>query len=71
MNDADRKSRPSETGAVNNPLPSLARADRRQREQNAADVTPTPSAASPFSQVGVFALKAIAHIKAPEGLVKS
>lgn len=56
---------------MTSPLPSPARADRRQRSQNAADVTPTPSAAPPFSQVGVFALAAIAHIKAPEGTVKS
>jgi hypothetical protein len=36
-----------------NPLPSLARADRRQRSQNAADVSPkSPSAASPSSKPG-------------------
>jgi len=45
----------------------VARADRRQRSQNAADVSPTPSAASPLpKQVGVFALKAIAHIPVPK-----
>lgn len=51
---------------MTNPLPSLARADRRQRSQNAAAVSPTPAAASLIPQVGVFALKAIAHIPVPK-----
>ncbi len=55
---------------MTNPLPSLARADRRQRSQNAADVSPTPSAASPscegFKPAGPMFLAAIAHIPVPK-----
>ena len=52
------------------PLPSPARADRRQRSQNAAAVFPHSPAAAPSVPIGVFALKAIAHIPVPK-VVKS
>lgn len=56
-----------------NPLPSLARADRRQRSQNAADVSPTPSAASPFNKgelrpVGIALAAVIAGLPVPANL---
>ena len=56
-----------------NPLPSLARADRRQRSQNAADVSPTPSAASPsqpgeLRPIGLALTAIIAGLPVPRDL---
>lgn len=58
-----------------NPLPSLASADRRQREQNAAAVSPTysPAAASPFNKgelrpVGIALAAVIAGLPVPANL---
>lgn len=54
---------------MTNPLPSPARADRRQRSQNAADVSPTPSAASPLpKQVGGFLLAVMEKLPVPNDL---
>jgi hypothetical protein len=56
-----------------NPLPSLASADRRQREQNAAAVTPTPAAASPSNRgelrpIGLALTAIIAGLPVPRDL---
>lgn len=57
---------------TNSPSP-LASADRRQREQNAADVTPTPSAASPsqpgeLRPIGLALTAIIAGLPVPRDL---
>jgi len=55
---------------MTHPLPQPARAassnQAMQCAQNAAAVSPSPAAASPIKQVGVFALAAIAHIPVPK-----
>lgn len=63
---------------MTNPLPSPARADRRQRSQNAAAVSPTysPAAASPSKSgelrpIGLALTAIIAGLPVPSDLVKS
>lgn len=62
---------PSPLSRANLPVSPNAAAVSRERAESAVSAQPPADTAQPLQQVGGFALKALAHIRAPKELVRS